>query len=40
MGMAIDASTGEECPAELVQAVNAGADVPGTTGTGKTIADS
>ena len=40
MGMAIDASTGEEWPAKLVQAVNVGADVPGTKGTEKTIADS
>ena len=40
MGMAIDASTGEEWSAKLVQAVNVGADVPGTKGTEKTIADS
>ena len=40
MGMAIDAATGEEWPAKLVQAVNAGADIPGEVGTEKTIADS
>ena len=40
MGMAIDADTNEEWPAKLVQAVNAGADVPGEVGTEKTIADS
>ena len=40
MGMAIDAATGEEWPAKLVQAVNAGADAPGIKGTEKTIADS
>ena len=40
MGMAIDAATDQEWPAKLVQAVNVGADVPGTTGTEKTIADS
>ena len=38
MGMAIDASTNEEWPAKLVQAVNIGADVPGIKGTEKTIA--
>ena len=37
MGMAIDAATGEEFPAKLVQAVRVGADVPGAVGTGKTI---
>jgi hypothetical protein len=31
MGMAIDASTGEEWPAKLVQAVNVGADAPGVS---------
>jgi hypothetical protein len=40
MGMAIDASTNEEWPAKLVQAVKVGADVPGVKGTEKTIADS
>ena len=40
MGMAIDADTNEEWPAKLVQAVNAGADIPGEVGTEKTIADS
>jgi hypothetical protein len=40
MGMAIDAATGEEWPSKLVQAVNAGADVPGEVCTEKTIANS
>ena len=40
MGMAIDAATGQEWPAKLVQAVPVGADVPSARGTEKTISDS
>ena len=40
MGVAIDSATNEEWPAKLVQAVNAGADVPDEVGVEKTIADS